>query len=379
MSQNTHSEKRRLVNQDPDSRTPLNLSEYEELAKSVLDKAAYDYYRSGANDEITLAENLQAYKRVQLYPKVLVDVEKRDLTTSVLGQEISMPIMIAPTAFHKMACTLGEIATAQAAEANETLMVLSSLSNTSPEEVAGSTKGPLWFQLYIYKDRTLTKSVIQRVEELGYKALCITVDAPLLGRRERDVRNRFSLPDGLRIATVGDYLEKSMAENSKTSSLNVYFESLLDQSITWKDIEWIRSITKLPIIIKGVHRPDDAIKAIEHGIDGIVVSNHGARQLDTVPATIDLLPSISNAVNDNLEIFLDGGIRRGTDVIKAIALGARAVLIGRPILWGLAVDGSKGASSVLRLIRDETDLAMALCGISRISEANKDLIGYKNA
>jgi 4-hydroxymandelate oxidase len=278
-----------------------------------------------------------------------------------------------------MACPLGEIATAQAAEANETLMVLSSLSTTSPEEVAASTKGPLWFQLYIYKDRNLTKNVVERVEELGYKALCITVDAPLLGRRERDVRNRFSLPDGLRIATVGDYLEKSMAENSKNSSLNVYFASLLDQSVTWKDIEWIRSISKLPIIVKGIHRPDDAIKAIEHGIDGIVVSNHGARQLDTVPATIDLLPSISNAVNGKLEIFLDGGIRRGTDVIKAIALGARAVLIGRPILWGLAVDGGNGASAVLRLIKDETDLAMALCGISKISEANKDLIGYKNA
>jgi len=358
---------------------PLSLSEYEELAGSVLDKPAYDYYRSGANDEITLAENLQAYKRIQLYPRILVDVEKRDLTTTVLGQEISMPIMIAPTAFHKMACPSGEIATAQAAEKNQTLMVLSSLSTTTPEEVAASTSGPLWFQLYIYKDRDLTKRVIHRVEELGYKALCITVDAPLLGRRERDVRNTFSLPKGLTIATVGDYLEKAMAENAKNSSLNVYFTNLLDQSVTWRDVEWIRSISELPIILKGVHRTDDAIRAVEHGFDGIVVSNHGGRQLDTVPATINLLPSISDAVNGRLEIFLDGGIRRGTDVIKALALGARAVLIGRPILWGLAVGGYEGASAVLRLIRDETDLAMALCGISNVSEATKDLIGYRTA
>lgn len=359
------------------TQAPLNLNEYEELAGALLEKPAYDYYRSGANDEITLTENLEAYKRIQLYPKILVNVEKRDLTTTVLGQEISMPIMIAPTAFHKLACPSGEIATAQAAEKNRTLMVLSSLSNTSPEEVASATSGPLWFQLYIYKDRNLTKSVIQRVEQLGYKALCITVDAPLLGRRERDIRNRFSLPNGLTIATVGDYLEKAMAQSAKNSSLNLYFTSLLDQSVTWKDVDWIRSISKLPIILKGVHRPDDAIKAVQHGFDGIVVSNHGARQLDTVPGTIDLLPAISEAVDNQLEIFLDGGIRRGTDVIKALALGARAVLIGRPILWGLSVDGSEGASDVLRLIREETDLAMALCGISAVSEATKDLVGNR--
>ncbi len=353
---------------------PVNLNEFEKLAKSLLDKPAYDYYSSGANDEITLLENLQAYKRIQLYPRVLVDVDRRDLTTTVLGTKISMPIMIAPTAFHKLACTEGELATAKSASNNQTIMVLSSLSTTSPENVAASTDGSLWFQLYIYKDRELTKSVIQRVEQLGYKALCITVDAPLLGRREKDVHNRFSLPDGMTIATVGDYLEKEMAQNAKNSSLNVYFASLLDQSVTWKDVDWIRSISKLPIILKGVHRKDDAIRAAEHGFDGIIVSNHGARQLDTVPATIDLLPAISESVGDKLEVFLDGGIRRGTDVIKAIALGAKAVLIGRPILWGLAVNGSEGATRVIQLIREETDLAMALCGISNISAITRDII-----
>tara|TARA_B100000686_G_C16794716_1_gene981446 strand:- start:1609 stop:2691 length:1083 start_codon:yes stop_codon:yes gene_type:complete len=354
--------------------TPINLNEFEGLAKSLLDKPAYDYYSSGANDEITLLENLQAYKRIRLYPRILVDVENRDMSTTVLGTKISMPIMIAPTAFHKLACAGGELSTAKAAYNNQTIMVLSSLSTTSPEDVAASTDASLWFQLYIYKDRELTKSVIQRVEQLGYKALCITVDAPLLGRREKDVHNRFSLPDDMTIATVGDYLEKEMAESARNSSLNVYFASLLDQSVTWKDVEWIRSISNLPIILKGVHRRDDAIKAAEYGFDGIIVSNHGARQLDTVPATIDLLPAISESVGDKLEIFLDGGIRRGTDVIKAMALGAKAVLIGRPILWGLAVNGSEGASKVLQLIREETDLAMALCGISNISEITRDII-----
>ena len=285
-----------------------------------------------------------------------------------------MPVLIAPTAFHRLASHDGEIATAQAASKSDTIMVFSSLSNTPPEDVAAATDARLWFQLYIYRDRALTRDIIQRAESLGYKALCITVDAPLLGRREKDVKNRFSLPPNLTIATVGDKLAKDMAMAGGNSSLNIYFESLLDQSITWKDIDWIRSICTLPIILKGIQRADDAERAVQHGANGIIVSNHGARQLDTVPATIEMLPPIADAVGNRIEVLMDGGIRRGTDVIKALSLGAKAVLVGRPILWGLAFNGADGAALVLDLLKKEVDLAMALCGIPNMSNVKRDLV-----
>lgn len=363
---------------DSQLKAPINLNEFEFLASTVLEKQTYDYYRGGANEEITLHENTAAFQRIQLHPKVLVDVDIRDISTTVLGEQISMPVLIAPTAFHRLASVDGEIATAQAASRAGTIMVFSSLSTTTPEDVAASTKSSLWFQLYIYRDRELTRNIIERVEHLGYTALCVTVDAPLLGRREKDVKNRFSLPTDLTIATVGDRLARDKAKIGGDSSLNIYFENLLDQSITWKDIDWIRSVTKLPIVLKGIQRADDAKIAVDQGANAIIVSNHGARQLDTVPATIDMLPSITDAVDGNIEVLMDGGIRKGTDVIKALALGARAVLLGRPILWGLAVGGADGATMVLDLLKKELDLAMALCGIPTISTVARDLVGWKD-
>jgi 4-hydroxymandelate oxidase len=354
--------------------TPINLDEFEFLAAKILEKQVYDYYRGGANDEITLKANVSAFQAIHLYPRVLVDVDRRDLSTTILGEKISMPVLIAPTAFHRLASPDGEIATAQAASRAGTIMVVSSLSTTTPEDIAASTESSLWFQLYIYKDRELTRSIVERVETLGYKALCITVDAPLLGRREKDVRNHFSLPAGLTIATVGDKLTKDMDKITGNSSLNIYFENLLDQSVTWKDIDWIRSICNLPIVLKGIQRSDDARTAVDHGVNAIIISNHGARQLDTVPATIDMLPPIAEAIDGAIEVLLDGGVRRGTDVIKALALGANAVLLGRPILWGLTVDGAAGALLVLDLLMKETDLAMALCGLPYISKATRDLV-----
>ena len=226
---------------------------------------------------MTLRANVSAFQKIQLLPNVLVDVSTVDQSVTILGEKLSMPVLIAPTAFHRLASHDGEIATAQAASKSDTIMVFSSLSNTPPEDVAAATDARLWFQLYIYRDRALTRDIIQRAESLGYKALCITVDAPLLGRREKDVKNRFSLPPNLTIATVGDKLAKDMAMAGGNSSLNIYFESLLDQSITWKDIDWIRSICTLPIILKGIQRADDAERAVQHGANGIIVSNHGAR------------------------------------------------------------------------------------------------------
>ncbi len=353
---------------------PINIFDFETLAREKLPQMAYDYYASGAHDEITLRENHTAYDRIRLMYRVLVDVSRRDLSTIVLGQRASMPILIAPTAFHRMAHPDGEVATARAAGAAGTIMLLSTLSNSSVEEVMAAASGPIWFQLYVYKDRGATQALVERVEAAGCSALALTVDAPLLGRRERDVRNRFQLPQGL---SVKNMLPAGLGELPKElldSGLAAYFATLLDPALTWRDIEWLRSITKLPLIIKGIVRADDAVRAVEHGADGIVVSNHGGRQLDTSPATIEVLPEIAEAVAGRIEVLIDGGVRRGTDVVKAIALGARAVLVGRPILWGLTVDGENGVRQVLEILRGELDLAMALCGCASVDRITRDLI-----
>jgi 4-hydroxymandelate oxidase len=351
--------------------TPVNLFDFEEIAKATLPKSDYDYYASGSGDEITLRSNRLAFDKMELLPRVLIDVSQRNTTTTVLSTPIAAPILIAPTAFQRLAHTDGEIGTARAAEKANTIMTVSTLSNTTLEDVANATNAALWFQLYIHKDRELTHSLIKRAENAGYKAICITVDTPLLGRRERDVRNQFGLPDHLDIANVKARLESSQ-ENA--SALAIYAGELLDQAITWKDIDWVGSITSLPILLKGIHHPQDALLAIEHGAKGIIVSNHGARQLDTVPATIDMLPAISSAINGQIEVLLDGGVRRGTDVLKALALGANAILIGRPILWGLAIDGEKGVLTVLQMLREELDLAMALSGVTSIDSISEDLL-----
>lgn len=351
----------------------INLYDYEAAARQRLPAMAYDYYASGALDEITLRENHAAYDRIALRYRVLRDVSQRDLSTTVLGQRVSMPILIAPTAFHGMANPEGELATARAAGAARTIMVLSTLSNSSVEEVAHAATAPLWFQLYVYRDRSATVDLIQRVEAAGFTALMLTVDAPVLGRREVDMRNQFRLPPGL---SVRNMMASGMAKLPEVadSGLAAYFASLLDPSLGWDDLQWLRSVTRLPILIKGVIRGDDAALAVERGVSGIVVSNHGGRQLDTAPATIDVLPEVVEAVAGRVEVLVDGGIRRGADVVKAVALGARATMVGRPILWGLAVGGEGGVSGVLQILRAELDCALALCGCASIAAVGRDLI-----
>jgi 4-hydroxymandelate oxidase len=356
---------------------PLNVFDFETLAREKLPQMAYDYYASGAHDEITLAENHAAYDRIRLLHRVLVDVGRRNLATTVLGRRVSMPILIAPTAFHCMAHPEGEIATVRAAGAAETIMVLSTLSNTAVEDVMAAASGPVWFQLYIYRDRGATQALVRRVQQAGCSALVVTVDAPLLGRRERDVRNRFQLPRGLSVKNLQPAGMADLPKETPDSGLAAYFASLLDQTPTWKDIEWLRSITELPVLLKGIVRTDDAIRAVEHGAAGIVVSNHGGRQLDTSPATITVLPGIAEAVAGRIEVLMDGGVRRGTDVVKAIALGAKAVLVGRPILWGLAADGERGVARVLEILRFELDLAMALCGCATVNDIGRDLVDIR--
>lgn len=352
----------------------LNLHELEALAKSRLSQMTWDYYSSGADDERCVRRNVDAYESIALHYRVLVDVAQRSPATTVLGQTIAMPIAVAPTAFHRLAHAEGELASVRGAGDAGTLFILSTLSNTAVEEVVAAATGPVWFQLYVYKDRAATEGLVRRVEAAGCRALVVTVDAPLLGRRERDVRNQFALPPGLGIENMHAAGYERVPSAALESGLAAYFADLLDPSLTWDAIAWLRSITTLPILVKGIVRPDDAVRAIEHGAAGVVVSNHGGRQLDASPATIDVLPRIADAVAGRGEILLDGGIRRGADVIKAIALGARAVLVGRPILWGLAAGGRPGVAAALAMLRRELDLAMALCGCPDVASMTRDLV-----
>jgi 4-hydroxymandelate oxidase len=352
----------------------LNLYELEQLAQARLPRLAWDYYASGSDDERCVRRNRDAFERVALHYRVLVDVAHRELATAVLGQRIALPVGVAPMAFHRLAHADGELASVRAAGDAGAVFVLSTMSNTAVEEVVAAASGPVWFQLYIYRDRAATLALVRRVEAAGCRALVLTVDAPLIGRRERDVRNRFALPPGLAMANLHAAGYAQLVPAAGDSALTAYVADLLDPGLTWDTVGWLRSITKLPLVLKGIVRPDDAVRAVEHGAAGILVSNHGGRQLDAAPATLDVLPRIAGAVAGRAEVFLDGGVRRGTDVIKAIALGARAVFVGRPILWGLAAGGQAGVAAALGMLRREIDLAMALCGCPSIGSITRDLV-----
>ncbi|MBA2571980.1 MAG: alpha-hydroxy-acid oxidizing protein [Gemmatimonadetes bacterium] len=354
----------------------INLRDFEQAAAERLSQMAYDYYASGSDDERTLRDSELAYGRIRLRPRVLVDVSRRSTECTVLGRRVAFPVLVAPTAFQRMAHPDGELATARAAAALGTVMTVSTWATATLEEVrdaAGAGAG-LWSQLYVYRDRGITRALVERAEEAGYEALVLTVDTPLLGRRERDIRNGFTLPAGLTLANLatlgGDHLPQREGE----SGLAAYVRDLVDPSLTWKDVDWLRSVTRLPVVIKGVVRGDDAQRAVDHGAAAIVVSNHGGRQLDTTVSSVDALPEVVAAVAERAEVYVDGGVRRGTDVLKALALGARAVFVGRPVLWGLAVGGEAGVTQVLAALRDEFDLAMALAGCASPGDVSRDLV-----
>lgn len=357
---------------------PINLFEYESLAPQYLSQMALDYYASGAWDEITLRDNRAAYERYKLRPRMLIDVSQRNLTTKILGQSIQMPILIAPMAFQCLAHPEGELATAKVAAKLGTIMVLSTFSTKKLEDVAlaSNLQKKLWFQLYVHRDRQLTRALVERAEAAGYQALCLTVDAPILGQRERDRRNKFTLPSDMELANLTAMANLEIPQTEDESGLFAYFANQLDPALTWEDIEWLQSLTSLPVVVKGILRGDDAIRAVEHGAKGIIVSNHGGRQLDGAIATIDALSEVVAAVGNQVDVLIDGGIRRGTDILKALALGAKAVLIGRPILWGLAVDGEAGVRHLLELLRDELDVAMALSGCARIENIDASLVRH---
>ena len=354
---------------------PLNIYDFEALARSRMDPAAYDYFAGGAGDELTIAENCRAFQRIALRPRVLVDVSAVDPSTQVFGRPLSFPVMLAPTALNRLGHPEGEVAAARAAGAAGTTMVLSTTASSTIEEVAAES-GDLWFQLYVYRDRAVTHSLVRRAEASGCRALVLTVDLPRMGRRERDLRNRFVLPEGVRFRNLETAGRHDAAAWPAGSSFMEYVHNLLDPAITWESIGWLKSITKLPILIKGVLREDDAERAIEHGADGLVVSNHGGRQLDGAIAPIDALPAIATRVGGRVPVLVDGGVRRGTDVLKAVALGAAAVLIGRPYLWGLAAAGDAGGRRVLDLLRGELELAMALSGCPRVADIDASLVAH---
>lgn len=363
-------------------RQPLNLFEYESLAAEYLSEMAFDYYRSGAWDEVTLQDNRAAFDQYRIRPRMLVDVSKRDLSTKVLGQSMQLPFLIAPMAFQCLANPDGEVATARAASKAGVGMILSTMATKSIEEVAialqpSSLNLPPWFQLYVHRDRGLTQALVERAFAAGYQALCLTVDAPLLGRREQDKRNQFALPSGMRLANLATLSGLGIPEEAGESGLFSYFAQQLNPALTWHDLEWVKSLSPLPLVVKGILRGDDAVRALDYGVQAIVVSNHGGRQLDGAIASLDALSDVVKAVEGRAEVLLDGGIRRGVDVLKALALGAKAVLIGRPILWGLAVGGEAGVSHVLELLRDELDVAMALSGCARLQDVDFDLLTRK--
>ena len=341
---------------------PLNVWDYERLAEEKLDAGAHGYYAGGAGDERTLRDNVEAYTRWKLRPRMLVDVDTCTTATTVLGTEISLPVLVAPVAFQRVAHPDGEVGMARAALGADTIMCLSTIATSTPAEVA-ATGAKRWFQLYVLRDEGATRELIAQARDNGFGALVLTIDAPVRGNRERDLRTTFAIPDDIRVAAFG---------RGGMTPKDVFDQ--VSASLTWRDLERIAGEAGMPLLVKGVLTAEDAALACEHGAAGIVVSNHGGRHLDGVAATIDALPEVIEAVDGRLEVLVDGGIRRGTDVAKALALGARAVLAGRAVLWGLTVGGEAGARHVLELLRAEVLGALQLLGCTSPADVSRDRV-----
>ncbi|KAI8868006.1 hydroxyacid oxidase 1-like protein [Ramicandelaber brevisporus] len=410
---------------------PVCVDDFEPLARANMQPSAWQYYSAGADSMESLSDNERAYSRYKLMPRMLRNVASVTTETTILGNRVASPICIAPAAMQRLACPDGELATARAGAKFGTVTTLSTYSTTSIEDFAiANGQSALngydalrWFQIYVYENRKKSEELIKRAEAAGYKALVVTVDTPTIGRRLPDVRNKFQLPPHLSLANfspedgvrTGSDLAQERANTiaaanvrlssaaNQTSGGSIFdsvtsnkqgsaslakpaekdFGSTLnnrqDMSLNWNDIAWMRSITKMKIVLKGIMTAEDAQLAVQYGADAIAVSNHGGRQLDTVPATIDVLGEIVDAVRGSgVEVYVDGGVRRGTDVLKALALGARAVFVGRPVLWGLAVDGQRGVETVLGILQEELVLAMRLSGCRSVGEINRSLVRHQS-
>jgi isopentenyl diphosphate isomerase/L-lactate dehydrogenase-like FMN-dependent dehydrogenase len=342
----------------------VNVDDFEGTARERLEPGTYDYIAGGAGDEHTLRGNAGAFAHWELRPRVLVDVGSISTAVTVLGTEVALPVLVAPTAFQRLADPDGELSMARAAAAAGTVMTLSTLSSTTPAELAAAAPGaPQWFQLYWSRDRGFTRALVEAVAEAGFGALMLTVDLPVAGRRERDLRAGFALPADLPLPNLPIELQRE--------DFHAALHAAVDDTLTWRDLEWLRSSCSLPLVVKGILTAEDAHLACEHGAAAVVVSNHGGRQLDGVSSSLDALEEVVEAVDGRAEVLLDGGVRRGTDALKALALGARGVLIGRAMLWGLAARGEEGVAHVLQLLREEVELGLALLGCASPADVTR--------
>ncbi|HYM50091.1 MAG TPA: alpha-hydroxy acid oxidase [Candidatus Limnocylindrales bacterium] len=352
----------------------VNVDELEARARAVLGRTTYDYIAGGAEDEVTMRANREAFARHRFRYHTLTGVANPELGLELLGSRLRTPVQIAPTATQRLAHPDGELAVSRAAASAGALYCLSTLATTSLEDVAQASSGHRWFQLYLYRDRGLSGELVDRAIAAGYRAIVLTVDAPILGRRERDLRNGFTLHSDMSYANLRGTLAGTGSAVPGASGLERYFDSAMEDRLAYPDLEWLVARSSVPVVVKGLVRGDDARRCIDLGARGIIVSNHGGRQLDHAVASLDALPEVVAAVGDRVPVCLDGGVRRGTDVLKAIALGARAVFLGRPALFALAVGGEDGVRRLLKLLADEVATAMVLLGVCDLGQLTADLL-----
>ena len=372
-----------------------SIEDLRQAARRRLPRAIFDFIDGGAQDEVTLRHNMEDFRRLSLLPRVLTDVASRDQSVSVLGQRFDSPLILAPTGLPGVVWPNGGMEAALAADRAGVGFCLSTMSTSTIEEIAKASTRPVWFQLYVMRDRELAKSMMQRAKAAGCSALVITVDLQMQGQRDRDVRNGLTIPPQFRLANAIDFAlhpvwvwrflagpKVTLANFVGTGkgddmfTIASFVNSQFDQSVTWKDIDWVRSVWDGPLALKGILNPDDARLAAEHGVNGIIVSNHGGRQLDGVPSAIAALPGVVDAVAGRAEIILDGGVRRGNDVLKALALGARACMIGRPFLYGLAAGGRAGVERALEIFRNEIDVNLALLGRAGVKQLDRTAVTW---
>lgn len=379
-------------------RKGVSVADLRAIANRRLPGGVFDYIDGGADDELTMRSNSEAYRRVSFRPRILRDVSEVDTSSTLLGKALTFPLVLAPTGFTRIADPAGELAVARAAQRAGIPYSLSTLGTRSIEEVAAVSSGRLWFQVYVWKDRGLVADMVQRAADSGYEALCLTVDTAVFGKRERDVRRGFTLPPKIGLSTIFDgiihpawtwqFLNSepivfanvaghSVGEGGETVSLAEFVAEQFDPGLSWSDIEWLRARWGGPIVIKGIQTVEDAVVAADEGLDAIALSNHGGRQLDTAPATLDLLPSVADAVGGRIEVICDGGVRRGSDIVKALALGATACMAGRAYLYGLGAAGEPGVDHVLDLLASDMRRTMALIGCRSVKELDREYVAYE--
>jgi 4-hydroxymandelate oxidase len=351
----------------------VTIEDWESLAKERLTDMAYAYLVGGAGDEVTLRGNRESFAQIRLRPRMLVDVSEIDTSTVLFGEKLKLPVLLAPVAYQKIVHPEGELEAVRGANAAGVVFTASTAASTAVEDIAREAVIAPWFQLYASSDRPFTKALVDRAREAGCRVLCFTVDAPVRGQRDRDTRVGFRLPPGIQRPNFRDLNPQALTGNPRAEGRSIYSPNL-DPRLTWEYLAWLRSIARMPVVLKGIVTAEDAVRGLEAGVDGFVVSNHGGRVIDTVIPAIEALPEVVKAVAGRVPVLLDGGVRRGTDVIKAIALGAAAVLVGRPYLYALAVEGAEGVRKCVDMLHREIEMAMAACGRPNVASLDRSLV-----